>query len=515
LYLETPGRFSSFTPLTPFELNSQRSYPYIVETDKTFLSGRFHHYLEIYNILHLLPRTFNEHTLTKIPTNMMYTSISLLALVGAVQAHMSMFYPPPLGAAPSINRQSTNIDKEFNFPLGCCGADGGPSEPSPGLCRGHLDKFDTEDASVTWQAGQDAYFQLTDHSYDPDAPGSTHYGGSCQVGFSVDKGKTWKVAASYHGACPLHTEDGSPEAQTFDFKVPNNMPEGDAIFAWVWLNREHEAFMNCAKVNIGGGSGSPAQPSKPSQSATTPKPPSQSYGAQPKPSQAPAKPEQPEDEEESAPAPSDGAEEDEGAEDNQGSEDSEEDEDAEDNQGSEDSEEDKDAEDNQGSEDSEEGSEEGSDYSEGSEETEGSDNTDASEESSNKPWWADRPHREVKEGVRRYNVDGHSCECRREPLSSRCYCDSSASSEKRAVIEKKALRMHRRTLYKRVDACDWTSAPAMEVSYFTSDASCAPNAKMLTPESDDFELGWDVSCGVVEGDGEYKIKMMDCSMYGA
>ena len=48
------------------------------------------------------------------------------------------------------------------------------------------------------------------------------------------------MAASYHGACPHATEDGSPEAQTFDFKVPTGMPEGDAIFGWVWLNREHE-----------------------------------------------------------------------------------------------------------------------------------------------------------------------------------------------------------------------------------------------------------------------------------
>jgi hypothetical protein len=117
---------------------------------------------------------------------------------------------------------------------------------------------------------------------------------------------------------------------------------------------------------------------------------------------------------------------------------------------------------------------------------------------------------------RRYQVDGHSCECRREALNSRCYCDADDSTpEKRAAVEKQALRMHRRTLYKRVDACDWATAPAMEVSYYTIDAKCAPNAKNLMPDSDTFELGWDVKCGVVQGDGEYKIKMMDCNMYGA
>jgi hypothetical protein len=466
----------------------------------------------------------------------MYTNaLSVLALVGAAQAHMSMFYPPPLGGHPSINKQSTDVDKEFNFPLGCCGADsGGDTGPSPGLCRGHMDKFDTEEASVTWEAGQDAYFQLTDFDYDPDAPGSTHYGGSCQVGFSVDKGATWKVAASYHGACPYHTEDGSPEAQTFDFKVPSGMPSGDAVFAWVWLNREHEAFVNCAKVKIGAGSGgsTPSVPSKPSQSAIAPKP-SQS-GAAPKPS---PKPQQPDDDEESTPSKP------------QYPEDEDEDEDEDEEEPSTpvvtprpsatgrpggrpssvstsrarptpsvgDADEGADAGTDEGTD---EGTEEDED-SEGDSEGDSEEDSDEDEESteSEKPWWAShrhREHREVKDGARRYNVDGHSCECRREPLNSRCYCDApGASLETRAAVEKKALRMHRRTLYKRVDACDWASAPAMETSYYTSDAKCAPNAKSLTSGSDEFELGWDVSCGVVEGDGEYQIKMMDCNMFGA
>lgn len=226
--------------------------------------------------------------------------------------------------------------------------------------------------------------------------------------------------------------------------------------------------MNCAKVKITGGSGSttPTNPSLPSQSATIPKPPSQSYGSQPSTPQAPSQPETPGGDEE---------------------------------------------------EDTEEGTEDNTEGNDDSEDTEDSDSdseSDSESDSPSKPWWAHRPHREVKQGARRYTVDGHSCECRREPGNSRCYCEAT-DSEKRATIEKKALRMHRRTLYKRIDACDWNSAPAMEVSYYTSDAKCAPNAKILTPESDNFELGWDVSCGVVEGDGEYKIKMMECNMYGA
>lgn len=130
-------------------------------------------------------------------------------------------------------------------------------------------------------------------------------------------------------------------------------------------------------------------------------------------------------------------------------------------------------------------------------------------------WWRHRPHRKVQEGARRYKIEGNRCECRRDErtLAARCSCD--APHEKRSDVERMALRKHRRTFYKRVDACSWASAPAMEVSYYTSDAKCAPNAKLNMPESDDFELKWDVSCGAVEGESEYQLKTMTCGMYGA
>lgn len=394
-------------------------------------------------------------------------ALSVLALVGAAQAHMSLFYPPPLGGDTSINPQSKKVDPEFNFPLGCCDNEGLPSEPSPGICRGHLDRFDIEDASVTWKAGQDAYFQLTDFTYSSDAPGGTHSGGSCQVGFSVDKGKTWKVAASYHGACPHRTEDGSPEAQTFDFKVPTGMPNGDALFSWVWLNREHESFMGCSKVRITGGSGEKSTPAESSQPKQTPQqpagneeptPPATSTRAgggrrptttttvattiyRPESTDVPA----PENEE---------YDEEDGAEDTEDNEDNE--------------------------------------------------------------WWSKRAHRKVRDGARRYQVDGDKCDCHRDELTMAARCSCDVPESKREEIERKALRMHRRTFYKRVDACEWATAPPMQVSYYTVDAKCAADAKSRMPESDEFELKWDnVHCGVVEGDGDMPLKTMRCDMYDA
>ncbi|XP_014558931.1 lytic polysaccharide monooxygenase [Bipolaris victoriae FI3] len=396
-------------------------------------------------------------------------TLSVLALVGAAQAHMSLFYPPPLGGAPSINPQSTEIDPEFNFPLGCCGPDGGDSRPSPGPCRGHLDKFDTEKASVTWQSGQDAYFQLTSFDYDKAAPGGTHYGGSCQVGFSTDKGKSWKLAASYHGACPHATEDGSPEAQTFDFKVPTNMPEGDALFVWIWLNREHESFESCSKVHIGGGgSGDSTEPTKPSPSASQPEEPAYSATS---PKETPH-PETPQPETTQPPS-----YEKEPAGDNSNNE-------------------------GNGNVVTVTTVVATTIYKYEAAET-------ATPNSPSRNWG--RAHPAVKPNTRRYQVDGSRCDCTRDALTlaARCFCDSPEKS-----IERKALRLHRRTFYKRTDACDWNSAPAMETSYYTIDANCAAGAKDRMPESDKFELGWDVPCGVVEGESEYEIKTMTCDMYG-
>ncbi|KAL6705654.1 hypothetical protein ACN47E_006601 [Coniothyrium glycines] len=396
------------------------------------------------------------------------TTLSMLALVGVAHSHMSLFYPPPLGGAPSINKESSGaLDTEFNYPLGCCGPDGGPSRPSPGICRGHLDKFDTETAQVTWQPGQDAYFQLTDYSYDPNAPGGTHYGGSCQVGFSIDRGETWKMAASYHGACPHYTEDGSPEAQTFDFKVPTGMPEGPAIFSWVWLNREHESFVNCAKVNIGSGSSNSSTPSTP----TSPSSPSQSASRPQRPAQSAAQPLEPDEEEPETPTTE-----------------------------------------SPGSRITTTTTAVTTIYIEPTgtpDDTQDEENFEDNTEDTDSPdgqWWRNRPHRKVQEGARRYQVDGAHCECRRDEftLAARCSCDTTDSA-----VERKALRLHRRTFYKRVDACDWNSAPVMETSYYTEDAKCAPNAKQDTPESDTFEIRWDVSCGVVEG-SEYPLKTMIC-----
>lgn len=82
------------------------------------------------------------------------------------------------------------------------------------------------------------------------AGSTTHGGGSCQLSLSYDNGATFKVIKSMEGGCPL--------TQEYDFDIPANAPNGHALFAWTWYNLvgNRELYMNCAQVQITGGSGS-------------------------------------------------------------------------------------------------------------------------------------------------------------------------------------------------------------------------------------------------------------------
>lgn len=420
---------------------------------------------------------------------MYYKTFHLLALALPVQAHMSLWYPGPLGGAKEAKLAPANsdVDHELNFPLGCCDSDGKPTVPSPGVCRGHLDMFDAEIAQTTWQPGQDAYFQLSNYTYTADAPGGTHYGGSCQIGFSADRGETWKIAASYNGNCPLRGEDGSPEAQTFHFKVPTGMPEGKALFAWVWLNREHEFFMNCAAVQIGGRSGDvasthrPMQPSMPAiESVSTPGPvrwsPTPEKGSTytttriPSSSRIAA----------SALCPTLSA---------------------------------------SLIQHDNELLPDGPDRRRLVEERYNCEHAEiyggkVREELSPGQRSSDDQHHQI---VRHRTVDDRERDIKHRSGSLECHCRASSGClpGTQRLTARNDLHMARHDSFKkRVDACDWDSAPSMIVSYYTVDAACAPNAKLNVPESDDFEIGWDETCGSVDGDSEFPIKIMDCEMYG-
>jgi hypothetical protein len=189
----------------------------------------------------------------------MYTqTFSILVLVSVVSAHMHLYFPPTLKGDNNPHTQG-DADPWLNYPYGCCG------QESPGRCKGHLNLLNTDEGNsvTTWAAGQTANFTLSAAAIktsDFNPQGSNHFGGSCQVGFSVNKGQTFKVATTWQGNCPLRNGGQDPSTQSFDFTVPADIPAGDAVFAWTWINREKEFFMNCATITITNGNHPPHEP---------------------------------------------------------------------------------------------------------------------------------------------------------------------------------------------------------------------------------------------------------------
>lgn len=215
-----------------------------------------------------------------------FKTLTVLTLAGSAAAHMRLSFPPPLKA--DNNPNTLDADPYLHYPYGCCG------RKVPGRCNGHLDALKTDEGKpvVTWAPGQKVNFTLTGHKAETkvdNVVGGTHYGGSCQVGFSVDGGKTFKTAATWQGNCPLRDGTIDPSTQLFDFTVPADIPTGERqIFIWNWVNREKEKFETCASVTIAGGSGGNTE--KPPESAPAPSSPAQTPSNVPAPSYTPAPP---------------------------------------------------------------------------------------------------------------------------------------------------------------------------------------------------------------------------------
>ncbi|EEQ28554.1 conserved hypothetical protein [Microsporum canis CBS 113480] len=170
--------------------------------------------------------------------SIMKTAALVGLLAASTKAHMMLYYPPTFGAENNPHR-TDSVDPYLDNPYNCCG------RKTVYPCRGYLDLLGTNQGApvATWEAGSSQNFSLIGTG--------THWGGSCQAGFSTDQGKSWKVISSYEGNCPHRKgSNNRPEEQTFEFKVPSDMPAGDHVFGWTWINREQEFFMSCSSVTI-------------------------------------------------------------------------------------------------------------------------------------------------------------------------------------------------------------------------------------------------------------------------
>lgn len=86
---------------------------------------------------------------------------------------------------------------------------------------------------------------------------AVHDGGSCQLLITTDKEPTvssvFKVFHSIEGGCPGLNN----QASTFQYSLPDSIPNGDVTFAWTWFpvsSQQPEMYMNCAPVTVTGGS---------------------------------------------------------------------------------------------------------------------------------------------------------------------------------------------------------------------------------------------------------------------
>ena len=206
-----------------------------------------------------------------------------LSAAATVHAHMHLFHPPSFRSDNNPHTKG-DPDPRKNYNYNCCGR---TNEVE--LCKGYLKLLGTpEGASVAdWAAGSKQTFTLSGQpikSSIENPVGGTHSGGSGQIGFSVDNGTTFKAIKTWQGSFPGRHASPDPNhpENTFEFNVPADLPNGNAVFAWTWVNRENEFFMDCASVTItGGNDATPVEPptsSKALQPSKGPQAPEQSDG---------------------------------------------------------------------------------------------------------------------------------------------------------------------------------------------------------------------------------------------
>ncbi|KAK6513235.1 hypothetical protein TWF506_009395 [Arthrobotrys conoides] len=157
-------------------------------------------------------------------------STAILATLRTVSGHAAIIDPKPINFLEDTNYNAPLARGFGNFP-----------------CKGHH-KDATFQEAASWKAGEMASFTIK-------PPGSiaAHSGGSCQASISHDGGKTFEVLHSFIGDCPRGAVDNvAGPNQRFDFKIPEDEPAGEAIFAWTWFNAvgNREMYMNCAFVTI-------------------------------------------------------------------------------------------------------------------------------------------------------------------------------------------------------------------------------------------------------------------------
>jgi hypothetical protein len=158
-----------------------------------------------------------------------------LAMASTVSAHMIMEIPAPF-LSPD---KAPLLASGANFP---CQVGSGGSYVVNSTYKN------------VWTVGSEVLLKIQNNT-------ATHSGGSCQVSVTKDKEPTpqsvWKVIHSIEGGCPSSKDGNGGPVNNFTFTVPSEVPDGRLTMAWTWFNKSgnREMYMNCAPIEVSGGSG--------------------------------------------------------------------------------------------------------------------------------------------------------------------------------------------------------------------------------------------------------------------
>jgi hypothetical protein len=158
-----------------------------------------------------------------------------LAMASTASAHMVMLEPKPFGLGDPDKSPLSASGSNFPCQVGAGGS----------YVVNTMNK---------WTVGSNITLTIKPNS-------ATHGGGSCQVSVTKDKEPTpqsvWKVIHSIEGGCPSSEPHNGGALNSFPFNVPSELPEGQLTMAWTWFNKEgnREMYMNCAPIEVSGGSG--------------------------------------------------------------------------------------------------------------------------------------------------------------------------------------------------------------------------------------------------------------------
>lgn len=150
-----------------------------------------------------------------------------------------------IAAAAILSTASAHIIMENPVPYSKDKIDNGPISASQFPCKSNLGFDVTQQNKMAVGEQQKLSFKGS----------AVHNGGTCQLSVALTQNPTadtvFKVIKTIEGGCP-----GKNGVDTFDFALPDSIPDGEHTFAWTWMpvsSGGPEYYMNCAPIEVTGG----------------------------------------------------------------------------------------------------------------------------------------------------------------------------------------------------------------------------------------------------------------------